>query len=106
MFILWGVTDIEVRWATMELLFHSLGIVVLMLFYMVSSNGNRMYNVRVLPITFRLRIYNNDTITAEIINNSQEISKTPMSGFWHRTTNIRVNQLSRFGRTYSARLKG
>ena len=55
--MLWGVTDIEVRWATMKLLFHSLGIVVLMLFYMVSSNGNRMYNVRVLPIMFRLRIY-------------------------------------------------
>ena len=41
-YILWGVTGVEVRYAAMELLFHSLGIVVLMLFYMVSSNGNRM----------------------------------------------------------------
>ena len=42
----------------MELLFHSFGIVVLVLFYTGSSNGNRMYNARVLPIVFRLRIYN------------------------------------------------
>ena len=37
---------------------------------------------------------------AEIINEGHKISGTP------RTTNIRVDQLSQFGRTYSVRLKG
>ena len=39
----------------MELLFHSLGIVVLI---EVCNGGNRMYNVRVLPVMFRSRMYN------------------------------------------------
>ena len=42
----------------MELLFHSLGVVILMFFYLVRNNGNIMYNVRVLPAMFRFRIYN------------------------------------------------
>ena len=42
-------------YAAMELLFHSLGIVVLI---EVCNGGNRMYNVRVLPVMFRSRMYN------------------------------------------------